>query len=406
MRVASRLTLLAIVGGSVLGIACGDSSSPVVPGSLAIAEGNGQEFPTGTPLPVALKVTVLGSNNQALANAAVSWAVTGGSATLGGTTSTSDALGAATMTVTLGGTIGPVSVRASMPGVTPVTFSATALDPCQYLWPHTFGTSVDRTIASTDCNIGGYYADLYEFTVASQQSLSITMSSGTLATWIDLFRLSDGHYLGANGDSVVSTPAVLNAIVAPGDYVIAPNTYFTFRTGPYTLSTAARPQTIAGCSEVWVTRGITVTEAVATSDCTDSAGPFFADVVLMFGAGGSVLTVAERSTAFDAYLTLFNGQGTEVAFNDDSANAGTTTDAYLVATLPDTNLYFLVIGTAGVSETGAYTLTISSSTTLSGSVSAAAPPVASDRSRQARAWRLPIWRASDWRASTSPHSRW
>jgi hypothetical protein len=365
MRLSSRLALTMILSG---GGACGDSSSPIVPGSLAIADGNDQEFPTGTALPVPLKVTVLGSNSQAFAGATVTWTVTSGpsTATLGGPTSTSDALGAATMTVTLGGNVGPVSIRASVPGVTSVTFSATALDPCFYLWPHTFGTSVGGTLTDTDCDFFGFYADFYAFTVPSQQSLSITMSSGTVATWLDLFRLSDGHYLGFAGDTVVSTPAVLQAIVAAGSYIIAPNTYYGYATGPYTLSTAARPPTIADCSEVWVTRGITVTDAVAASDCTDSAGSY-ADVVGIFGVKGSVLTVAERSAAFDAYLSLYNFEGTEVAFNDDSANAGTTTDAYLVATLPDTNLYFLVIGTAGVGETGAYTLTISSSATAAAS---------------------------------------
>jgi len=335
---------------------------------LAIADGNGQEFPTGTTLPVPLKVTVLGSSNQAFSGATVTWAVTVGSATLGGTTSTSDARGAATMTVTLGANVGAVSIRASVPGVTPVTFAATAADPCQFLWPHTFGTSVAGTLAATDCNFGGYYADFYAFTVPSQQSLSITMSSGTLATWIDLFRFGDGNYVGFAGDTVVSTPAVLEAIVAQGSYVIAPNTYFDHKTGSYTLSTAVRPQTIANCSEVWVTRGITVTDAVTASDCSDSAAtPSFADVVGIFGVKGSVLTVAERSAAFNAYLSLFNFQGTEIAFNDDSADAGITTNAYLVATLPDTNLYFLVIGTAGVGETGAYTLAISPSVTVAAS---------------------------------------
>jgi hypothetical protein len=361
-----------LLGG---GAACGDSNSPVMPGSVVIADGDGQELPTGTSLPVPLKVTVLGSGSQAYAGATVTWAVTAGSATLGGTTSTSDAAGAATMTVTLGGTIGAVSIRASVPGVTPVTFSATALDPCTYLWGHTFGTTVNGTLATTDCNFNGYFTDFYGVALGAQQGLTITMSSGTLATWMDVFRFSGGDYLAFEGDTVVSTSTVLNAIVAPGSYILAPNTYFQLKTGPYTLSTAARPQEVSACALVWVTRGVTVTDSVTAADCsdTDATGTYYSDGVAMIAQSGSVLTIAQRSTVFDAFLTVlrYDAAGDSVilvAANDDSAGVGP--NSQVVFTVPVAAVYFVFAGTSGASATGAYSLAISSSTTASAATAA------------------------------------
>jgi hypothetical protein len=87
---------------------------------------------------------------------------------------------------------------------------------------------------------------------------------------------------------------------------------------------------------------------------------------LYLGAG-TVLKVLHQSTAFDAALSLQDGNGVQLAFNNDSANAGTTTNAYLVYTVLQTGGYLLFAATNAAGATGPYTLTISRATTLSGS---------------------------------------
>ena len=54
-----------------------------------------------------------------------------------------------------------------------------------------------------------------------------------------------------------------------------------------------------------------------------------------------------------------------MAFNDDSA--ATTTNAYLVYQAPATGVYLLFVATTDSAATGAYTLSIAASTTLTGS---------------------------------------
>jgi len=84
---------------------------------------------------------------------------------------------------------------------------------------------------------------------------------------------------------------------------------------------------------------------------------------VIFADSGSVLTVAERSSVIDPYLILYDVNFDLVAFNDDSADLGTTPNAYLVDTLPQTGVYILDIGTFFQGQTGAYTLAIAAAST-------------------------------------------
>jgi hypothetical protein len=65
----------------------------------------------------------------------------------------------------------------------------------------------------------------------------------------------------------------------------------------------------------------------------------------------------EASTDFNAYLTLF-GPNNFRAFNDDSANAGTTRNSYLVVQALVSAVYLLDFGTRDTARTGNYTISI------------------------------------------------
>lgn len=393
MRVASRLTLMAIVGG----IACGDSSSPVVPQTMiGLPAGNGQSAPTGATLPIPLGVIVTGSDGRPFRGATVTWAVTpAGAASLAPATATTDSIGTASTTVTLGGQIGAVGIQASVPNVPPVNFTVTATDPCDYLASYTLGATVNGSLATTDCNFGGYYTDFYRLDLPSaQQGLAISMSSPTFDTWVDLYSFSSGAYLAFDDDiSSGNTNSLLEAIVAPGSYVVAPNSFDAGVTGSYSLTVSTRPQTLAGCVLVWLTRGVTVSDNVMTNDCVDTSGAYF-DVVALWLEAGSVLTVAERSTAVNALLELYDASLNLLAANDDSA--ATTTDAYLAYTIPATAPYVVFISTSVAGQTGAYTLAVSASTTLSQVSALPGLPrlqLAPRRAAKGEAWRVPLPRA-------------
>jgi hypothetical protein len=367
----------------LFGLACGDSNAPAPP-ALVVADGDGQFAFVGGALPAPLVARVTSSGGQPTSGATVQWTVTAGVATLGAASSVTDASGFAAMTVTVGDQPGPIAVRAEATGLPPVTFVASA---CAPPGPFTVPDTLSAALATTDCRAGGYYTDFYtlDLTSGGQQGVTISMTSTALDALIDLYH-GDGHLLGFHDDIVrgVDKNSVLEAIVAPGTYILAPRSFDQDTTGAYDVSVVARPQTLANCDMVWVTRGVTVADSVTSADCLD--GPYYADLLLIQLEEGSVLTVTQRSTAFDAFLSLLRWDVETDGFfnaaaNDDSAQ--TTNDAHLVYTATHTGPYLLLPSTAPVGATGAYTLTIDVSTV-------APAPVRLLPLRLPKAWPLPM----------------
>jgi hypothetical protein len=105
------------------------SSVAVYASSVAVVSGDGQTAEGGQPFAAPLVVAVTGSDGQPFAGETVTYTVTSGTASFGGSataTAVSDASGRATSPpLTAGGTAGPVTVTASTTYSTPVTFSLT-----------------------------------------------------------------------------------------------------------------------------------------------------------------------------------------------------------------------------------------------------------------------------------------
>jgi len=364
MRIFGQFGLASLGLFVAFGLACTDSSAPVVTATgLARAGGDSQATLTGNQLANPLRVRVLGSNSQPFSGATVTWTVTTGTATPASPTAVSDSQGFASTTVTLGGAAGAVAVQAAVTNITPVTFTATACDHPVLAFPDTLAGA----LATSDCRFGGFYTDFFDLPVASgPQGVVLTLTAGTFDTWLELY-LRAGSFLGYDDDiDSTNTNSQLTAILATGDYLLAPAPYNALTVGNYTMSAVTRPNELAGCGIVWVTRGVTVSDSVTAGDCVDStSGRFYADVVALYLTGGTVLKVSHHSTAFDAALFLRNSSGISVAANNDSA--ATTTNAYIAYSVVTTGSYLLFVGTKDSVSTGAYTLSISSATTLSGS---------------------------------------
>src|SRR4029450_9257869 len=95
--------------------------------SLSIVSGNNQTGSANTPLPQPLVVAVTG-NGQPLANQAVTWQVTSGSATLAKPSPPPGSNGQTQNTLTLGATPGSVVVTASANGAS-VSFTTAPVSP-------------------------------------------------------------------------------------------------------------------------------------------------------------------------------------------------------------------------------------------------------------------------------------
>jgi hypothetical protein len=347
------------------GLACKDSGSPsVTPNTLVRVSGDTQSTITGNTLTSPLTVRVRGSDGQPFEGATVTWTVTAGTATPGSPTALSDASGLASTTLTLGAAPGAITVQAAVASVTPVTFTATACDhPVLAL-----NDTLAGALSGTDCKFGDYYTDFYDLSVPTgSQGVELTMRSAQLGTWLELY-LRTGSFVGY--DNTINSPrdsAQLTAILATGDYLLAPSSYDVFITGAYTMAALTKPAALAGCGLTWVTPGIDISDSVTTGDCVDSTGRYYADVVAISLVAGTTLKVNHRSTAFDAALFLRSADRITVASNNDSANAGTTTNAFISFPVVNSGLYLLFVGTYDSVATGAYDLSIASTTTLAGS---------------------------------------
>ena len=98
-----------------------------MPQSLTKVSGEGQAGQAGTTLAEPFVVSVLDQNGSAYAGAVVTFSVTAGGGTLSATTATTNASGQARSTLTLGSDPGPNTVSATVEGLEPVTFTATAI---------------------------------------------------------------------------------------------------------------------------------------------------------------------------------------------------------------------------------------------------------------------------------------
>lgn len=369
-----RLAMSCLVAGGAAfaSFGCGGDSSGPSGRSITGVAGDDQTGATGGQLPFPISFVVLDGSGVPAPGVSVTWSVTpAGSATFAPPISTTDAGGTASTVVTLGSQEGDIVISGTLSGATPVTFNATVVHPCDFLNAYTFGSSRNGTLAITDCNLGGWYYDLYgPVATATQQGWTVSMTAA-FNTWVEIFSPA-GDILASNGSG--TTGSSVQIIVAPGEYIFGPNSLSQGATGAYTLSSITRPQTLAGCNAVYITRGVTISDNVVTSECTDSStlGVFYGETAGLFAAGGSVVTITQRSTAFDPFLTLFkvtDGQLLEVASNDDSL-AGNTT-AFIQYTMPASALLVIYATSSAERATGAYTLSVSASTTAG--ISTAAP---------------------------------
>lgn len=371
------VVLAGIIGGA---LACGDSSGPGKrAASVTGIAGDNQSAPTGAQLAFPLSFTALGSDGLPIQGVSVSWSVTpSGAAILTPPTSTTDVNGVASTAVRLGTTPGQVTIQATLSGVSPVVYHVTVLDPCAVAFTYNVGETVNGALSTTDCNFNaqGWYYDFYALTFPpGQQSFRISMRS-TFDTWIDFFS-ADGRLVGFDDDSILGVEQNSQLdVILPGDtsYIIGANSFDRFTTGAYTLTTTARPAALNGCRQVWVARGVTVSDSITNSDCADSsATPLHYDVariVVYSGTTGTVLTLSARSTAINPTLALYqlnlanNYARTLVASNDDSL-AGSNTNAFIQYNVTANNIYDIIVGTSAAGETGAYTFDVSASTTFS-----------------------------------------
>ncbi len=107
--------------------ACDDATEPATPAALTVAGGDAQAGPAGLPLPIPPAVRVLDARGAPVPGVRIEFAITAGGGSVEQPAATSDANGVASAGAwTLGSGTGENTLAASVTGVAPVTFRATA----------------------------------------------------------------------------------------------------------------------------------------------------------------------------------------------------------------------------------------------------------------------------------------
>ena len=349
-------------------LGCGDSSGPAGPANMVAAGGNLQSGPAFGTVPVPLRVLVTGSDGAPFPGASVTWQVTAGGASVSAATSSTDAAGHASTTVTLAGP-GPVSVRASAGGLM-VTFQLTSVHPCLYLAPFAADTTVAGSLTATDCSadedppFGTTFFDLYGLPLGTQKMVAITMRSTAVDALLWLWGAGSAGPLIAvdddGGDGTNGTDSRIKAVLRAGSFQVWANTFdSTMQFGSYTL-TAATATTVTGCEEVWLSGNVAFAEAVAATDCVFTTGQdtYYSDAYLIILLAGQSVTFLQSSIAFDAYLSLLRVDQDSVRLVAENDNGGGGNDAQIAYNSGVDALYILDAGTASPTVVGNYTLSI------------------------------------------------
>ena len=145
-------------------------------GGVTGVMGNGQSGTVGEVLGSAYVVRVTDAAGTPVPGVSVAWAVAAGGGSVSPGTSTTNSSGQATATHTLGTGTGAHSVRATVGGLTPVTFSATAVAGAP--------ASLAFTTQPSDAGIGQTITPPVRVTVRDQYGNTVTAYSGSITVSI------------------------------------------------------------------------------------------------------------------------------------------------------------------------------------------------------------------------------
>jgi len=120
-RIRGALSLVVLAVAAACGSSEPSGPNASTPSAIARVSGNGQVGLVGTSLSLPLIVKVTGTSGAPIKGATVTFAVTGGAATLSPTTATTDSSGQAKTQVTLGSAAGDVTITATVAGTSLVT---------------------------------------------------------------------------------------------------------------------------------------------------------------------------------------------------------------------------------------------------------------------------------------------
>ena len=285
------MSLLAVLVSSLAGCGGENAGGPALPTTLVRVGGDSQSTNVGQTLPNPLVVRVADGNGSGMPGVRVAWSVTSGGGSLSAVTATTDAVGAAAVTWTLGPTVGTQEVSASVAGapqIAAVTFSATAAPgPAAKLVFTVQPTNVTATMAITPAVQVTVQDGSGNAVTTAHDSITVAITSGTGTT---------GAVLGGR------------LTVAPVNGVATFSTLTLDKAGTgYTLTAKAAGLTsaVSDSFRVTVAAGAAAHLVFAVEPPSTPVGLAFGVQVLVLDAAGNTVTSSSASIT----LAITSGTG-------------------------------------------------------------------------------------------------
>lgn len=210
----------------------------------------------------------------------------------------------------------------------------------------------------------------YSIDAHAGDELTFSVTSDAFDSYLTLLD-AGGASLATDDDSGGDKNASIQAFVVPedGTYSIKVESYNQVSTGAYTLTVTGEANAVPSTPTPGSTSTPEATPAGTQPPSTGSALAYGdsdsatlteqSNVVYTFdGKAGDVVTIELTSPDFDAYLSLQDSSGDEIASDDDSA--GNLNARIASFALPADGTYTIVAGSYGGGISGAYTISLSS----------------------------------------------
>lgn len=338
------VALLLLMGAGIVQTAQADT--------LQISAGNNQSGRVGTTLPTALTVRLLTPLGLPRIGVTVTFAITSGGGTLSRTTNATNLLGNASTSLTLPTTVGAVTVSASAPAATSVTFTETAtpglaariaLTPASSsravgvaqsytaAVTDTFGNRVTTSTASISFTRTGATGTFSATPVTAVAGLATTNFTPTGTGTASITAASIGLTSGTATLTVTPPP--------PTRVDIAPTTANTTRSGSVTFTATLRDAnsnvtTTATNAVTFAASGIagTFTPAATVTPVNGVATVTFAPSAT---GSGSIAASATGLTGSSATVNVAPDPATQLTLSPANATASTNAPVTYTATLRD-----------------------------------------------------------------------
>jgi Zn-dependent metalloprotease/murein DD-endopeptidase MepM/ murein hydrolase activator NlpD len=218
--------------------------------------------------------------------------------------------------------------------------------------PISLGQTLTGNLSSTAplSSCTGHSADRYAFTLSTQSTVTIKLSSSVFDTYVCLLN-SSNYEIGWDDNSGGGTNSRLVYSNLPaGSYFIEVSSYVSNAAGTYTLS--LQPGYPPGLP---ISLGQTLTGNLSSTAPLSSCTGHSADRYAFTLSTQSTVTINLSSSVFDTYVCLLNSSNYEIGWDD---NSGGGTNSRLVYSNLPAGSYFIEVSSYTSNATGAYALSL------------------------------------------------